>query len=226
MTNVVLLSGIVGSRAYGLARPDSDTDRLSVHVRPTDDFLGLTLPQMSHVRQGTEGDDNASHEVGKFLHLALSCNPTASEILWLPDEMYEIRTADGDDLIGMRSSFLHARGVRNSYLGYAHAQAKRCRRDFATPGRQEKAARHTWRLVKAGQHLWETGELLVRLPNPQACLDFGAAVASGRFDLLDELMASAETVFEKPTPLPNGNDAGWKFADNWLRTLRRRQLKG
>ncbi len=218
----VLLSGVVGSRAYGLNGPDSDYDRAAVHLRPTADFLGLKLPQLSDVHQGQVGDDSTSHEVGKFLNLVLACNPTASELLWLPEHCYETVTNEGRDLIRMRSSFLFAKGVRNAYLGYAHAQGKRVRREFATEGRQEKAARHTYRLAVAGMHLWETGELLVRLPGDlrDQCFDFGRKVAAGDVSLLDALLHDAEQVFERPTPLPDNNDVGRDAADRWLRDIR------
>ena len=37
----ILLQGIVGSTAYGLAGPDSDVDRLGVYAAPTLDFARL-----------------------------------------------------------------------------------------------------------------------------------------------------------------------------------------
>ncbi len=40
----VLLAGIVGSTAYGLAGPDSDVDRLGVFAAPTLSLLGLDAP--------------------------------------------------------------------------------------------------------------------------------------------------------------------------------------
>ncbi len=41
-------SCVVGSRAYGLAGPESDTDRRGVFVAPTESFWGLDKPP-SHV---------------------------------------------------------------------------------------------------------------------------------------------------------------------------------
>lgn len=224
--NKVLLSGIVGSRAYGLHHPGSDYDRAAVHLRPTADFLGLKMPQLSEVHQGQVGDDSTSHELGKFLSLVLACNPTASELLWLPEHCYETMTDEGRELLRMRSSFLYATGVRNAYLGYAHAQAKRVRREFATDGRQEKAARHTWRLAIAGIHLWETGELLVRLSETQrdACVMFGKVVADGHHDVLDNLLANAGSAFERSTPLPENNVEARDAADRWLRHVRTKNL--
>ncbi len=41
----VLLSGIVGSTAYGLAGPGSDVDRLGMFAAPTLDLLRLDPPR-------------------------------------------------------------------------------------------------------------------------------------------------------------------------------------
>ena len=43
----VLLSGIVGSTAYGLDTKDSDVDRLGVFAAPTEKLLGLHPVQQS-----------------------------------------------------------------------------------------------------------------------------------------------------------------------------------
>lgn len=110
----VLLSGIVGSTAYGLAGPDSDVDRLGVFAAPTMALVGLRTPPETRV---TSKPDSTLHEARKFCLLALSCNPTASELMWLPDNLYEVRTALGDDLIGIRRSFLCAKRTRNAYFG-------------------------------------------------------------------------------------------------------------
>ena len=40
----VILEGIVGSTAYGLARAGSDIDILGVYLAPAEDFLGLYPP--------------------------------------------------------------------------------------------------------------------------------------------------------------------------------------
>src|SRR5262249_53904583 len=89
--NHVLLRGIVGSTAYGLAGPHSDVDRLAVYAAPTRAFHGLRLPidrQASIVVH--EPDDLTLHEARKFCLLALSANPTVTELLWLSD--YEVAT--------------------------------------------------------------------------------------------------------------------------------------
>ncbi len=47
----VLLSGIVGSTAYGLAHAGSDIDRLGMFAAPTEQLHGLHRSAESHVTE-------------------------------------------------------------------------------------------------------------------------------------------------------------------------------
>src|SRR4051794_39420553 len=118
----ILLAGIVGSTAYGLATPDSDIDRLGLFAAPTRSLLGLRTPRESIV---TTSPDRTLHEARKWCNLALGGNPTVMELVWLPDDLYETRTPFGDELIGIRSAFLSAKRVRDAYLGYATQQFRK-----------------------------------------------------------------------------------------------------
>ena len=118
----ILLSGVVGSTAYGLASAGSDVDRLGMFAAPTESLLGLRQPKESHV---TTGPDKTLHEAGKWCRLALAGNPTVTELVWLPDDLYEIRTGLGDELVGIRTAFLSAGRVRDAYLGYATQQFRK-----------------------------------------------------------------------------------------------------
>jgi hypothetical protein len=122
-----ILSGIVGSTAYGLAGPGSDVDRIAFAAAPTTAFHGFDLPIGRDATRATTKPDVTIHEIGKALSLLLSCNPTVNEVLYLPDELIEVRHPLADELIGMRASLLHARGVRSAYLGYSHQQFTRLR---------------------------------------------------------------------------------------------------
>src|SRR4051812_49345438 len=120
----VLLSGIVGSTAYGLAGPGSDIDRLGVYAAPTVQVPGFNPPAGRAATTVTTKPDVTFHEAGKFAALCLQANPTVIELMWLPDELYEARIALGDQLIGIRSAFLSAARVKDAYLGYAAQQFK------------------------------------------------------------------------------------------------------
>lgn len=219
----VLLAGIVGSTAYGLANEDSDVDRIGMFAAPTEAVVGLSPPVQSIV---STSPDVTFHEAGKMASLLLKCNPTVTEILWLPDDLYERRTPLGDDLIAVRKSLLSRKYVRDAYLGYAMAQFRRLENRGAgafsadTRKRTAKHARHLARLVTQGQELYAKGRLRVRLDDPQWLLDFGERVAGGDLDAARKMLADAEAAFDSArSPLPEF--PGKAAAEEWLQEVRR-----
>ncbi|WP_405116664.1 nucleotidyltransferase domain-containing protein [Micromonospora sp. NBC_01405] len=222
----LLLSGIVGSVAYGLAGPGSDVDRIGVYAAPTVAFHGLRPPRESVV---TTDPDVTLHEAGKYARLALSGNPTATELMWLPDDCYETRTELGDRLVAIRSAFLSAPRVRDAYLGYATQQfrklASRGDGTFSadTRRRTAKHARHLARLVHQGQLLYATGVLEIRLADPERFRAFGERVAGGELDEARALIADAERDFDAVrTPLPDRPDEA--TVERWLLDVRAAHL--
>ncbi|MFD8560717.1 nucleotidyltransferase domain-containing protein [Streptosporangium canum] len=149
----LVLSVVVGSRAYGLETEDSDVDRRGVFVAPTPLFWRLTKPP-THV----EGPlpEQFSWEVERFCGLALEANPTVLECLWSP--IVEQVAPAGEDLLAIRRAFLSRRAHR-SFTGYADAQFRRL--DPERP--RWKQAMHMIRLLISGLHLARHGEPLVRM---------------------------------------------------------------
>jgi uncharacterized protein len=214
----VLLSGIVGSKAYGLAHEGSDTDRLGVFAEPTRNLLGLRQPRDSHV---TSKPDVTFHEARKAARLMLSGNPTVMELLWL--EEYETCTPLGKELLAIRTAFLSARPVRDAYLGYATSQFKRLQGSgdgsFASDSRRrsEKHARHLVRLLRQGLQLYTTGELTLRLVDPDEVRKLGETVAEDP-DRAADLVSSAEQRFNAPGVLPEKADQA--AVEAWLQKVR------
>lgn len=167
----VLLKGVVGSQAFGLAHEDSDYDFQGVFVAPTQDFLGLT----SKVQESYsyKNPDTTYHEVGKFCRLALGCNPTVLDLLWLNE--YNVRTQLGTELVNLRNNFLSAKRVRDAYFGYAMSQFGKLGKD-PRPEKRAKNARHFARLLNQGWQLYTTGTYSVRLQDPEFYFDFGRRV--------------------------------------------------
>jgi uncharacterized protein len=220
--NRVLLAGIVGSTAYGLSGPDSDVDRLGVFAAPTVAFHGLNRPVESIV---TSRPDRTLHEAAKWLRLALHANPTVTELVWLPEDLYEVRTAFGDELIAVRGSLPSAPRVRLAYLGYAAQQFGKLRRRAGRPAvatertRIAKHARHLKRLCHQGLQLYRTGEVEIRLADPRSFLDFGDRVAAGDLDAAERLLAGTEAGFDAArSPLPAQPDH--RPGEDWLLRLR------
>lgn len=219
----LLLSGIVGSVAYGLAGPGSDVDRIGVFAAPTVAFHGLHPPRDSVV---TSDPDVTLHEAGKYARLALSGNPTATELMWLPDDCYETRTEFGERLIAIRSAFLSAPRVRDAYLGYASQQFRKLTtRDGSVGGRRRSAkhARHLARLLHQGRVLYATGVLEIRLADPGWFRAFGERVAEGALDEAEALVTAAERDFDRiRTPLPDHPDE--QTVERWLLDVRAAHL--
>ncbi|MFD6173567.1 nucleotidyltransferase domain-containing protein [Streptomyces coeruleorubidus] len=218
----ILLSGIVGSTAYGLARQGSDIDRLGVFAAPTEALHGLHTPKESHV---TTAPDRTLHEAAKWCRLALGGNPTAMELVWLPDELYEVRTPLGDELIGIRASFLCAKRVRDAYLGYATQQFRRLENrgdgSFSadTRKRTAKHARHLKRLCHQGLALYTTGRLELRVEDPEEYHAFGERVAADPAAALPLLRHYEAALDETPTVLPERPDEA--AVEAWLHRVRR-----
>ena len=238
MTNrTTLLSGIVGSTAYGLAGPGSDVDRLGVFAESTMELVGLHAPEDTFCRYGP---DSTLHEARKYCTLALGGNPTVTELMWLPDELYEVRTDLGSELIGLRSAFLSAKRVRDAYFGYATSQLSRLLTTGSFQSKQrarsEKHARHLLRLLDQGFALYSTGHLPIRLEDPARYMEFGQRVAeelatmASTTTYLDSAhrinvtaqaaLTEAEAKFDSiVSPLPDRPDMD--AVEEWLRKVRR-----
>ncbi|MGI5218595.1 nucleotidyltransferase domain-containing protein [Nocardia sp. CA-290969] len=221
----VLLEGIVGSTAYGLAGPGSDIDYAGIYVEPTRNLLGLRPPQRQ-TRQGRDGADATYHEIGKAMRLMLSCNPTATEILWL--DTYTADTGFGRELIALRGSFLSAQRVRDAFFGYATSQFRRLlARDgepAAATARRAKHARHTLRLLWQGYELYTTGRLPIRVPDPERYHALGDAIADDPgAEAVRRLVAEYEHRFDTAvTVLPRTPDEA--PLDDLLQRIRRAHL--
>jgi predicted nucleotidyltransferase len=217
----VLLCGIVGSTAYGLAREGSDIDRLGIFAVPTAELHGLDRPTESHV---TTDPDRTLHEAAKWCRLALGGNPTAMELVWLPEDLYEVRTPLGDELIGIRASFLCAKRVRDAYLGYVTQQFRRLEArgngSFSadTRRRTAKHARHLKRLCHQGLELYTTGRLTIRLDDPGKYHDFGEAVAADVTAARPVLEYCEHAFREARSALPERPDEA--AVETWLRRVR------
>jgi uncharacterized protein len=183
-----LLLGVVGSTAYGLATAASDEDLLGVYLAESRDVLGLDGASVTSGSEVTTKPDRTMHELGKYCVLALKCNPTVTELLWLPE--YRVETEAGRRLRAMRGAFLSTEYVRSAYGGYALQQAKRLlgrheagKEGFSadTAKRTAKHGRHCLRLLIQAQQLLRSGELV---------LDVG--------DRREELFAAGELAASDP----------------------------
>lgn len=235
-TRSVLLSGIVGSTAYGLSRQGSDIDRLAVYAEPTTKFHGLYMPvDKLATKKSSDDPDNPDyvlHEARKYALLSLQCNPTVMELMWLPPHLYERKTRLGKKLIAIRHSFLSSKRVKDAYLGYAQQQFTRLenrtregKANFSsdTAKRTAKHARHLYRLCWQGYELYSGRGLRVRVDDPQRFINFGESVAAGDISLAKDMLNEYEQKFKDiKSPLPDSPDT--QTVEKWLLSVRRSML--
>ena len=164
----LLLLGVTGSTAYGLATEHSDVDRLGIYCVPTERLFGLGFNMSKASVVLTEPDDVQLHEIGKYVGLVLKGNPTVTELLFLTE--HEVRDPRIEPLLEMRSKLLGQRTIRAAYTGYAIAQAKRLanrhadgRKGFNSDlaKRTAKHGRHCFRLMLQAEQLLTEGTITV-----------------------------------------------------------------
>ncbi|WP_433888607.1 nucleotidyltransferase domain-containing protein [Streptomyces sp. CA-111067] len=147
---------VMGSRAFGLATDDSDTDRRGVFVAPTPLFWRLDKPP-THVTGPM--DEQFSWELERFCGLALRANPNLLECLHSP--LVEYADATGRELVELRGAFL-SRRVEGSFRGYATQQLNRLEAGIRSRGEPRwKHAMHLLRLLISCRDLLRTGRLTI-----------------------------------------------------------------
>lgn len=206
--NKTIIQGVVGSHAYGLAREGSDVDKLGVFVAPTLDVAGLNWNSNKESRV-TTNPDVTLHEVGKYLRLALKGNPTVLELLFLPE--FETVSSEGEWVVDLRMVIPSYRAVRNSYLGYATAQARKLQQrgdsfSSTTKNRTAKHGRHMLRLLRQAQQFAQIGFIVPRVSDPEEYWAFDNMTVVEMLEVFTRELSRTEEIFDRPTcllPEPN-----------------------
>jgi hypothetical protein len=116
----LLLKCIVGSKAYGLDLPESDTDIKGVFVLPMDRFYGL-----DYVKQvNNESNDIVFYELRRFFELLCVNNPGMLELLAMPEEciLYKHPLFDR-----VKPELFLSKLCCKTFAGYAFSQIKRAK---------------------------------------------------------------------------------------------------
>ncbi|QBA22653.1 nucleotidyltransferase [Chryseobacterium indologenes] len=118
--NLLLFEVISGSRAFGLATENSDTDIRGVYYLPKEDFFGLNyIPQISN-----ETNDITYYEIGRFVELLQKNNPNILEILTSPEDCILYKHPLMDLL--KTEDFL-SKLCKDTFAGYAVSQIKKAK---------------------------------------------------------------------------------------------------
>lgn len=194
---MIILSGIVGSTAYGLNNENSDIDTLGVFVNPTQSYWSLDKPAETKTQSKP---DCCYHEVEKFLRLCIGCNPTVMELLWL--ESYEAKhPVYGVNLIKLRQKFLYTERVTSAYGGYAYAQIKKVK--TSQSHKRFKHARHCFRLLRQGKELLATGSLTLKVKNPEEYKLFDSMDIDRMDEMFEQEYAELKTINSVLPPCPD-----------------------
>jgi hypothetical protein len=157
-----ILTTLVGLRAHGLHDEGSDYDWRGVFVEPTSEILKLggSTRQTSWV-EGKE--DDTRYEVGRFLQLAVKCNPSILEVMVAPVKESET-TEEGMELRRLFDRIWTPKLVRDAFSGYAHNQEKKFL--VGREGRPQKFAVAYLRSLWQARELLTTGVLPVKVYDP------------------------------------------------------------
>ncbi|MBB4804933.1 putative nucleotidyltransferase [Chryseobacterium defluvii] len=118
--NLILFEAISGSRAFGLATENSDTDIRGVYYLPKETFYGLNhIPQISN-----ETNDITYYEIGRFIELLQKNNPNILEVLASPEDCI-LQKHPLMDLLKPRD-FL-SKLCKDTFAGYAVSQIKKAK---------------------------------------------------------------------------------------------------
>jgi hypothetical protein len=197
----IALLGVAGSRAFGLATSESDTDYRGCYVVPTKDLFRLVTPAESYAHNKP---DVAMHEVGKLLRHAVAANPTALETLHYSD--YVICDRVGAALLEHRGLFITEK-IRATHLGFAKSQFEKMKKRYDPmkphDQRDVKHARHTLRVIRLTEKALTTGVYDLTVDDPDEIFAFGELDPSERIYRAQKEVAR---IAELPSVLPPGPD--------------------
>jgi predicted nucleotidyltransferase len=207
---------VMGSRAFGLATGDSDTDRRGVFVAPTALYWRFEKPP-THV----EGPlpEQFSWELERFCELGLRGNPNVLECLHSP--LVEHADATGRELLALREAFL-SRQVYETFTRYAIGQRRRLDADLRTHGAPRwKHAMHLLRLLISARDLLRTGRMTIDVGDERPRLlavKRGEVPWAGVESWMARLATEAEEASHR-TPLPELPDR--RLLEDFLLRVRR-----
>ncbi len=119
----LLIETVVGSQAYGLARPGSDLDLKGIFVEPMSELLTLKeLPaQISEDR-----NNRVYYSLRRYLSLVQQANPTVLEVLYTPEDCIRHLHPAFQQVIDQRDQFLTLKAY-DSHVRYAEAQIRKAK---------------------------------------------------------------------------------------------------
>ena len=166
----IILKSMAGSHLYGLNTPASDVDIRGIFMDDSDDVLDITGRKNQEISD--EKQDVKYFGLGKFLGLAVNCNPNIIELLFLPPDAVLQKSPVYDLLVENRGLFISKR-ARHTFTGYAYSQIKKAQSENKIPNLEEK-------------YFNEDGIKVARM-----CLSMGKELGQGLNVLSDSMIGTA-----------------------------------
>jgi predicted nucleotidyltransferase len=211
----------VGSRAFGLASDDSDTDIRGIYLPPARLHWSLfKLPEQLEFADAAQ--DEVYWELEKLLKLALKANPNVLETLWTPLVLQADEVAQR--LRALRDVFL-TRFLYKTYSGYVLSQFRRMANAHARTGKYKaKHAMHLIRLLYSGIEALRSGQIRIDVAEHR---DELLAIKAGTlsFDEARDRALELDRQFQQAyqqTALPEQPD--YRRVDEFLIWARRRMV--
>lgn len=113
---LILLECVSGSRAYGLATPQSDTDIKGVFYLLKERYFGLNSDYIPQVSNAT--NDIVYYELGRYIELLLQNNPNIMELLATPDAQVLYRHPIMDNF---QADWFVSKLCKNTFAGFANS---------------------------------------------------------------------------------------------------------
>ena len=121
----LLYEYIRGSHLYGLNNEDSDVDSSGVFITKEENLLGLGLDFQELVAD--ERNDTTWYEIGKFMSMLITSNPSVIESLFVPEDKVLTKPHPAlEPLFANRDAFV-TKQCFNPFIKYAIEQIRKAR---------------------------------------------------------------------------------------------------
>ena len=118
----ILYEYVRGSHLYHTNVETSDEDMGGIYIMPNESLIGLGLEYQNEIKD--DSNDKCIWELGRFLELALSSNPTVLEALFVPDDKVIYEHPVIKELRTHRNEFITKKCFA-PFGGYAVSQIKK-----------------------------------------------------------------------------------------------------
>jgi predicted nucleotidyltransferase len=120
--NLILLSVVSGSHAYGTNTSTSDVDERGVYIAELDDIFSGNSPEQIN----DDKNDIVYYELSRFLNLISTNNPNILELLSTPEDCVKIKHPLFDEIIKHKNQFI-TKKCKYTFGSYASAQIKKAK---------------------------------------------------------------------------------------------------